>query len=74
MKIQEGIYHTKGGYVAHVWNRGKNILDQDCWRGTIEGIGMSTWNDEGKDLSGSESLDLTKPVKKGTSNETHSHM
>lgn len=56
--MQRGTYITKGGYTAHVWDYGKNMLDESCWRGTIKGQGFCTWDDDGKDLAGYESCDL----------------
>lgn len=65
MKVESGTYRTNGGQTAHVWEQGKDFLNRDCWKGTVEGVGMSTWDDDGKDLSDCKDLDLKKLVKKG---------
>lgn len=63
MEIKPGSYTTRDGKKAYIYNIGKNMLEQECWVGTIEGIGFNTWDKDGKDLSGYSDLDLVEPLK-----------
>jgi len=54
--IKPGEYKTQNSNIAHVDDWGQNLLKDWCYRGTIEGQGMSAWDKRGKDLSGNDHL------------------
>jgi len=62
------IYRTRGGWEAHVSDWGKNLMGEECWRGTELGIGLAAWDAAGKSLSGDERSDLV--LEGGAGNDT----
>jgi len=56
MKIEPGAYITETGTIAWVWDWGKNLLGEECWRGTIKNVGFITWDQDGRALVGDEHL------------------
>jgi hypothetical protein len=57
-ELRPGTYRTRDGSTAHVWEYGKNALGEDCWLGTVEGVGFGSWDSQGRDRAGSSSLDI----------------
>jgi hypothetical protein len=56
--IKPGKYKTVDGENASVWDWGQNMLQEWCYRGTIQGQGFCTWDKDGKDLDGNSHLVL----------------
>lgn len=56
--IDFGEYKTTTELRCYVYQWSKNILDEWCYFGTIEGIGLASWDQDGKDKCGVHNLKL----------------
>lgn len=54
LTVHTGHYQTVGGYSAYVWEYGKNLLKEDCWLGTVKGVGTVAWDNQGHTLGRDE--------------------
>jgi len=54
--IPTGQYLTARGKTVYIYDWGKNMLGEWCYRGTVKGEGFGVWDKNGRSLAGNDCL------------------